>query len=215
MTSLYLEDVLGWFALLGTAVFAMSGALLALRKSMDFVGVSFIAVITGIGGGTVRDLFLGDTPVGWVKNPLDIMICLVCAFALCLFSSRLAGQRMRWLLFADAIGLALFAVLGAAKAETLGAHPLVVILFGAMSATFGGIIRDIICNETPVLFRKEIYITAALIGSTVYVLLPTNFGFDIRALSGLTAALTLRLMSIKYGWTLPFPRYQTNSGDQG
>ena len=214
MVDLYLEDILGWFALVGTAVFAISGALLALRKSMDFVGVSFIATLTGVGGGTVRDLLLGATPVGWVKNPVDIMICLTCAFALCLFSGRLAGQRMQWLLFADAIGLALFAVLGAAKAETLGAHPLVVILFGAMSATFGGVIRDVICNETPVLFRKEIYITAALAGSTVYVLLPLSMGFDIRALSGLTVALTLRLMSIKYGWSLPFPRYGASDGDK-
>jgi len=114
---------------------------------------------------------------------------------------------MQWLLYADALGLALFAVLGAAKAEAADAHPFVAILFGAMSATFGGIIRDIICNETPVLFRKEIYVSAALVGAAVYVLLPVSAGFEVRALAGLGAALLLRLLAIHFSWTLPFPNY--------
>lgn len=202
-----LEDLLAWFAFVGVAVFAISGTMLGLRKSMDVVGVSFIATVTGVGGGTVRDLLLGATPVGWVLNPTDIGVCIACAVLVSCFNRQLLGRRMQWLLYADAAGLALFAVLGAAKAEQAGAHPFVAILFGAMSATFGGIIRDIICNETPVLFRKEIYVSAALVGAAAYVLIPESAGFEVRALAGLIAALSLRLFAIQFSWTLPFPNY--------
>jgi len=202
-----MENVLIWFAYIGTGVFAISGALLGLRKSMDVVGVSFVATVTGVGGGTIRDLLLGATPVGWVENPIDIAICLVCAFIVCALHKMMIGRRMQWLLYADAAGLALFAVLGAAKAEVAGAHPLVAILFGAMSASFGGIIRDIICNEEPILFQKEIYISAALLGGAVYILLPAEIGFELRAVAGLSAALGLRLLALRRGWSLRFPNY--------
>jgi len=155
----------------------------------------------------MRDLLLGVTPVGWVRDPADIVICIVCAFVVCVFSRPLIGRRMQWLLYADAIGLALFSVLGAAKAEMAGAHPFIAILFGAMSATFGGIIRDVICGETPVLFRHEIYITAGLLGAAVYILVPAAYGFDVRAIGGLLAALSLRLLAMQFGWSLPLPRY--------
>lgn len=202
-----LEAVFDLFALIGTAVFAISGALLGLRKRMDIVGVSFVATVTGVGGGTLRDLLLGATPVSWVERPIEIAICVVCAVAVSLFNTIMLGRRMKWLLYADAAGLALFCVLGAAKAEEAGAHAMVAILFGAMSASFGGLLRDIICNEAPVIMRKEIYITAALAGAAVYVLLPASIGFDSRAVAGLLVALLLRVPAIHYGWNLPFPKY--------
>ncbi len=204
-----MDNALLIIAYLGTAVFAISGALLALRKRMDIVGVSFIAAVTGVGGGTVRDLLLGATPVGWVQDPTDVSICIACAVVVCILNPWLDGRRMQWLLYADAAGLALFAVLGAAKAETLGAHPLVVVLFGAMSATFGGVIRDIICSEVPVLFRKEIYITAALVGAAAFMVTPEAYGFAVRAACGFFAALTLRLLAIRFGWVIAFPIYKT------
>lgn len=201
---------LGVLALLGTAVFAVSGALQALRQGMDVVGVSFIAAVTGVGGGTVRDVLLGATPVGWVREPTDLIVCVACAVAVSAFNRALTGARLAWLLYADAAGLALFAVLGAAKAADADAHPFVCVLFGAMSATFGGIIRDVICNEEPVLFRKEIYVTAALFGSGVYVATPRGLeiaGVDAGLLIGLAAALALRVLAMRRGWSLPFPRY--------
>jgi len=201
-----ISTILLWFGYAGTAVFAISGALLALRKSMDIIGVSFIAIMTGVGGGTIRDLLLGATPVAWVKNPADIVICIVCAILVSLLNKLLAGRRMQWLLYADAAGLALFAVVGAATAESYEAHPLVAILFGAMSASFGGIIRDIICGEAPILFSKELYITPALLGAAMFVVLPASLGFDLRAVSGLLIALVLRILAIKLGWSMPFPR---------
>ncbi|MBZ6378053.1 hypothetical protein B5C34_01775 [Pacificimonas flava] len=203
-----LSELFFWYALVGTAVFAISGALLALRKGMDVVGVSFIAVVTGVGGGTVRDLLLGDTPVHWVREPLDIAVCIACAVVACALNRWLLGRRMDWLLYADAAGLALFAVLGAAKAEQASAHWLVAVLLGAMSATFGGIIRDIVCGERPILFAKELYITPALLGGAVFVALPGPLGFDLRALCGLAAALVLRLVAIRLSLSLPFPRYR-------
>lgn len=176
---------------------------------MDIVGVTFVATVTGIGGGTLRDLLLGDLPVGWVETPNSIFVCMAAAVLVSAFNSKITGggRRLRWLLYADAAGLALFAVLGAAKAEAVGAHPLVVVLFGAMSACFGGIIRDVICNETPVVFSQDIYITAALAGGLIYVVLPESSGFEWRAGLGLVSALALRLLAMRYGWSLAFPRY--------
>lgn len=202
-----LQALFDLFALIGTAVFAVSGALLGLRNRMDIVGVSFVATVTGVGGGTLRDLLLGATPVSWVERPMEITICIVCALIVSLFNAKMLGRRMQWLLYADAAGLALFCVLGAAKAEEAGAHAMVAILFGAMSASFGGLLRDVICNEEPIIMRKEIYITAALVGAAAYVLLPSSLGFDIRAIAGLTVALLLRVSAIHFGWSLPFPRY--------
>nr|WP_306265394.1 trimeric intracellular cation channel family protein [Pararhizobium sp. IMCC3301] len=210
VTEIDVQQAFNIFALIGTAVFAISGALLGLRNRMDVVGVSFVATVTGVGGGTLRDLLLGATPVSWVVRPLELEICIVSAVLVSLLNSRLLGRRMQWLLYADAAGLALFCVLGAAKAEAAGAHPLVAILFGAMSASFGGLLRDVICNEVPVIMRREIYITAALAGASVYILLPASLGFDVRGLAGLIVALVLRVSAIHFGWNLPFPKYKSD-----
>ncbi|MGF1455628.1 MAG: trimeric intracellular cation channel family protein [Alphaproteobacteria bacterium] len=204
------DQTLSLFALVGTGVFAISGALMALRKRMDLVGITFIAALTGVGGGTVRDLLLGDTPVAWVRDPTSVLICMVCAVAVSLLHRTVIDRPLTWLLYADAAGLALFAVLGAAKAESLGAHPAVAVLFGAMTATFGGLIRDVICGERPILFRKEIYITAALAGGGTFILVPAAWGFDARAGIGLGVGLSLRLAAIWFRWVLPFPRYDTD-----
>lgn len=203
-----MEPVLVILSVAGIAVFAVSGALLGLRKEMDVVGVSFVATVTGVGGGTIRDLLLGATPVAWVRDPRDIIVCLAGALLVCLFHKQLSGRRMQGLLYADAAGLALFAVLGASTALAADAHPLIAILFGAMSASFGGVIRDVMCNETPVLFSSELYVTPALLGATAFVVLPDSLDFEIRAAAGVTAALTLRLCAIRFGWSIPFPRYR-------
>lgn len=199
-------DLVLWIALFGTAVFAVSGALMALRQGMDFIGVSFIATVTGVGGGTFRDVLLGDTPLSWVLDPTPVAVCIGCALVCCFFNRFLIGRRMQWLLYADALGLAMFAALGAQKAELAGAHPLVIVLFGAVSASFGGIIRDIICNEPPVLLRQEIYISAAILGALVYVLIPPDIAFDVRLIASVGAALSLRLVAIWRGWSLNFPK---------
>ncbi|WP_031552395.1 trimeric intracellular cation channel family protein [Parvularcula oceani] len=202
-----MNEILALFALLGTAVFAVSGALLGLRKEMDIVGVSFVATVTGVGGGTIRDLLLGATPVAWVREPTVILLCIACAFGVSLLNRWLIGRRMQWLLYADAAGLSLFAVLGASTALAAEAHPFVAVLFGAMSASFGGVIRDVMCDETPVIFSHEIYITPALLGAAVFTFAPFGLAFEPRAALGVIAALALRLLAIQRGWSVPFPRY--------
>jgi uncharacterized membrane protein YeiH len=203
-----MNGILEWFTLAGVAVFAVSGALLGLRKQMDIIGVAFLATVTGIGGGTVRDVLIGATPVGWVRDPTVVAICIGCAIAISPFNAWLLGQRMRWLLYADAVGLSLFSVLGASTAESAGAHPLVCVLFGAMTATFGGIIRDIVASETPILFRREIYVTATLAGAFIYIVLPQSWPFILRAPPGISVALAMRLLALRFNWSLPFPRYR-------
>lgn len=199
-------ETIMWVSIFGTAVFAVSGALMALRQGMDVIGVSFIATVTGIGGGTVRDLLLGDAPLNWVTDPMPIFICIGCALVCCLFNHRMLGWRMHWLLYADAIGMATFSILGAQKAQLFGAHPLIVVLFGALSACFGGIIRDVICNQPPILISHEIYITAAILGPTVYIFMPASVGFEMQLIAGIAAALLLRVFAICWDWSLSFPK---------
>ena len=203
-----LSSLLVWFAFAGTAVFAISGALQGLRQEMDIVGVAFLASLTGIGGGTLRDLLLGATPVGWVLDPTDLVICIGCAVLTALFNRRMLGRRLSWLVYADAVGMGLFAVLGTAKALDHGASPLVAVLFGAMSATFGGVIRDVVCQQRPIVFHKEIYVSAALLGGLVYLLSSAFLTTDLAAIAGVFAALSLRLAAVRGGWHMPFPDYR-------
>ncbi|MFC7291657.1 trimeric intracellular cation channel family protein [Hirschia litorea] len=203
-----MENILQIIAYVGIIVFAVSGALLGLRKQMDVVGVTFLATVTGVGGGTLRDVLLGATPVSWVNDPTNIAICIISAVVVCFLNSWIIGQRLKWLLYADAVGLALFAVLGAAKAQEAGAHPFVAILFGAMSASFGGIIRDVICGDKPILFDKEIYISAALLGGGIYVLVPADWmSNEVKTVLATVLAMALRMCAMIRGWHLTFPKY--------
>ncbi|ACT60093.1 trimeric intracellular cation channel family protein [Hirschia baltica] len=203
-----MENILQIIAYMGIIVFAVSGALLGLRKQMDVVGVAFLASVTGVGGGTLRDVLLGATPVSWVNDPTNIAICIISAVVVCFLNSWIIGQRLKWLLYADAVGLALFAVLGAAKAQEAGAHPFVAILFGAMSASFGGIIRDVICGDKPILFNKEIYISAALLGGGIYVLVPADWmSNEVKTVTATVLAMALRMFAMVRGWHLTFPKY--------
>lgn len=201
-----MEDYFVWLSLAGTAVFALSGALMALRQGMDVVGVSFIATVTGIGGGTIRDLFLGKVPLGWVAAPMPVTVCIAAAVLACFCNRFILGHRMTWLLYADAAGMALFAVLGARAADISGAHPLVSVLMGAMSASLGGILRDVICNETPLLLKHEIYITAAVIGGAVYIATPFIPDPTLRAGIAILVALAIRILAIRRNLRLSFPK---------
>ena len=165
-----LDALLRWLDLAGIAVFAASGALVASRKRMDAVGFILIAAVTGFGGGTLRDLLLGRTPVFWLRDPALLAVASSVAL-LVFFTAHRIESRFRALLWADAVGLALYAVLGAEIALLAGAKPWAAVLLGVVTATFGGVVRDVICNEIPLLLRKEIYALAALAGATVFVLL--------------------------------------------
>ena len=162
-----IEQLIWWVDIIGTGVFAISGALLARRKQMDIIGYLFIGTLTGIGGGTLRDLLLGQN-IFWIQDPLYLFVTAGFSIATFVVTAK-AHQLMRLLIWFDAVGLSLFTVLGAQKTIELGAPYSVAILMGVMSATFGGIMRDVVCNDIPVMLRKEIYISAALCGAIVFV----------------------------------------------
>lgn len=191
---------LDWF---GIVVFAATGALVASRKEMDVFGFALLATVTGVGGGTVRDVLLGRLPVFWVQEPAYILVCVIVAVIL-FFTSHLPESRYRLLLWFDAIGLSLFAVVGADRALDIVASPIVAVVMGVVTATFGGIIRDILGGEVPVLLRKEIYVTAALAGALVYVGgRALALGEPYALLAGFFACLVVRGLALWFGWSLP------------
>ncbi|MEZ5792239.1 MAG: trimeric intracellular cation channel family protein [Nitratireductor sp.] len=199
----------------GVAVFAATGALAASRKQLDIIGFLFLASLTGIGGGTIRDLVLGHTPVFWVTNPAYLMVCIATATVL-YFAAPLVEYRYRLLLWLDAIGLAAYCVMGAQRGLEAGASPLVAIVTGMMTATVGGILRDVVSNEASVLLRREIYITAALLGASGFVLLQ-NLGVEpaISALVAGLVALFVRGGALIFGWTMPGYRHRAGRPSQG
>lgn len=186
----------------GVALFAATGALAAARRKHDIVTFGFFAVVTGVGGGTMRDLLLG-VPVFWVGDGGYLAVSLVAALAVWLTGTGPAW-RMTALLWLDAVGLAAYAVLGAAKALTVGAAPLVALAMGVMSAAFGGIVRDVIAGEPSVLLTREIYVTAAVFGAGGYVLM-TALGVPspLPALAGAAIGFGIRAGALAFGWTLP------------
>jgi uncharacterized membrane protein YeiH len=188
----------------GVAVFGATGAQAAARRKHDIVTFGFFGAVTGVGGGTLRDLLIG-APVFWVGQPVYLAVPVTAAVAIWLVGWGRRGERL--LLWLDALGMAAYAVVGAMKAEALGAPPLSAVVMGVLTATFGGIIRDVLAEEPSVLLRREIYVTAALAGASVFAGL-TWIGVAIlpAALAGFAAAFALRAGAMLFGWRLPgFP----------
>jgi uncharacterized membrane protein YeiH len=205
-----IAQFLDWF---GICVFALSGALVASRKNMDIVGFSLLGCATGIGGGTVRDVVLGLQPVFWVQKPAYLLTCVFVASA-AFFAINFIQSRMRLLVWSDAVGLALFSVTGAEIALAKGVGPTIAIAMGVATATLGGIIRDLLGGEVPIILRREIYATAALLGAATFVL-GQQFGLaqDAALVIGFGAAFGLRAAAITLDLSLPvFDRGQ-NNGD--
>jgi uncharacterized membrane protein YeiH len=193
----------------GVVVFALTGALVAARKRMDPFGFILLATVTGVGGGTLRDLLL-DRRVFWIEAPSDVMLCTAVALTAWAIAYAKPGMLDGWgakrlLIWADAAGLALFAVVGAQKGLASGVPIVSAIAFGAMTATFGGIIRDILAGDRPmVLWSRDFYVTAAAAGAAMTVVL-AQIGLDARLvmLGGLAAGFGLRAGSLLFGWSFP------------
>ena len=192
-----------WIQLAGVAVFAISGALAAGRKSLDLLGVVVIATVTALGGGTLRDLLL-DRTVFWIAEPRFLTVTLI-AGLLTVPYVRFARPPETFLLVADALGLALFSIAGAQIAASTGAPGLVVVMMGALTGVFGGVLRDVLCNEIPLILRKgSIYATASIVGCVLFVAL-RSLGMDRipAAAAGMFSIAALRLAAIQFGLSLP------------
>ncbi|MDX2289233.1 MAG: trimeric intracellular cation channel family protein [Hyphomicrobiaceae bacterium] len=185
------------------AVFAVTGALVASRKQMDIFGFALLGTVTGVGGGTVRDILIGSLPVFWVKDPTYVVTALV-ASVLVYFTAHIPESRYRLLLWLDAVGLALVAVIGADRGLAAGTGGFIAIVMGVITAVFGGIIRDILGGESPVILRREIYVIPAIVGASVFVALTTiGAPAAIAAGAGFCGCLLVRSLALVYGWSLP------------
>lgn len=199
---LSLDALLGALGWAGTAVFAMAGALTASRKQLDPVGFVLIACVTAFGGGTIRDLVL-DRTVFWLDEPNLVLMASAVALVV-FFTAHWVERRFALLLWADAVGMALFAVVGAEAAYSHTGNAWIAILMGTITATFGGLLRDMICAELPLLLRKEIYATAAAVGAALFVVM-TELGLPntVAVCAGMAVAFGIRAAALRRGWSLP------------
>jgi len=189
--------------ILGTIAFAISGALAAIRKRMDLFGVLIIAFVTAIGGGTIRDLLIGDTPVTWIRSLTATYAIFFSAVFTIVFRNKLDVIKTSLFLF-DTIGIGLFTIVGIEKGLMFDLHPIICIALGTISACFGGVIRDTFCNEIPVIFRKEIYATACISGGLIFFLLrETSLQQDFIYLLTAATIICIRLLAVIKSWSFP------------
>jgi uncharacterized membrane protein YeiH len=189
--------------ILGTIAFAISGVLIAINKKMDLFGILIIAFVTAIGGGTLRDVLIGQTPVSWMKDMTFTYVILGSAVFAIIVRRKINYLRTSLFLF-DTIGIGLYTVVGVEKGISAGLHPIICIALGTISACFGGVLRDMLCNEIPVIFRKEIYATACILGGLSYFLL-RKLPIDpnvVFAIAGLIV-IVMRLFAVKFKIALP------------
>ncbi|PIF00523.1 MAG: hypothetical protein CR994_05480 [Maribacter sp.] len=189
--------------ILGTAAFAISGVLVAMEKKLDLFGVLIIAFVTAIGGGTLRDVLIGNTPVFWMTEPIYLFTILGSVILAILFVNQLEYLRKTLFLF-DTIGIGLFTMVGIEKGLSVELTPVICIILGTITASFGGVIRDTLCNEIPVIFQKEIYATACIFGGISYFLLallpidPTYAN-----ITAIFVVIVLRLLAVRFHIALP------------
>lgn len=196
-------SILHVIELLGVAVFAVSGALAAGRRSLDMLGVVVIATVTATGGGTLRDLLLDRSPVFWIADTTYLYVSIAAAL-LTVAYARFRHPPERFILIADALGLALFSISGAQIAENAGHGGIVVVIMGTLTGAAGGMLRDILCAEVPLILRRSrIYATAAIAGVIVYLGLQFFIDRTLAALLGMACVAGLRLAAIIWDWTLP------------
>lgn len=201
-----------WMTLLdyfGLAVFAISGAMVAAEKRLDVVGFIFFAVATGIGGGTLRDVVLGRLPVFWVQDPTPLVLCVLMAVVSYFLVHRIRNYH-RALLWADALGMATFSVIGTQIALSVGAPWPICLVMGIFTASFGGVLRDVIAQQPSVILMQDIYITAALLGGSAYLAFFWLVGLPmpIAAALAIACAFALRGAAIRYNLKLPaFTRF--------
>ncbi len=187
----------------GTFAFAVSGTLSASEKKLDLFGASFIGFITAVGGGTMRDLLMGNTPVTWVKNVDYFLLILSAILFTFIFFKRVIKLKHTLFLF-DTIGIGVFTIIGIDKALMYELSAPICMVMGLSSAVVGGVIRDTLCNDVPLIFHKEIYATACIVGGTIYLLLDYfNVNIYFSQIATITSIIIIRLVAIKFNLSLP------------
>lgn len=200
--------MLNYIFMIAITAEAMSGALAAGRRNMDIFGVALIAFITALGGGTVRDMLLGNFPVIWTQHPIYIYLT-ISAGLLTIYIARYMRHLHKLFLITDAMGLVAFTVIGCNVAIDLDYPTVVVVMAGITTGIFGGILRDIMCNRTPMVLLKELYASVSLIVALFYVSLRAlEINHDINLLASFSLGLSLRLAAIRWSWSLPVFSYE-------
>jgi uncharacterized membrane protein YeiH len=197
-----LEHFIYLLDLFGVAMLAVSGSLAARGKGIDWFGVLVLAFVTAVGGGTFRDLVLGNTPVFWAKNTTYVFLVLSVSFTTILFANFIHRKR-QWLLYMDAIGLATFNIIGIQVAQSLGFSSAICIIMGVMTGTVGGIIRDVLSNEIPLILREEVYAVTAITGGVFYFIAEPYLAAEYLIVSTLLITCIFRLVAIKKHLKLP------------
>lgn len=201
------------FDIFGTFIFAMTGALRGVRHRLDFLGVIVLACTVGVGGGIFRDLLLGATPVAAYEHESYLLVCIATGMVVFFLAPHIEAK---WSLisFGDAIGLGVFTALGAAKGLLYGAGPIGIILSGVFSAVVGGVLRDVMVREVPVVLTSDFYATASLIGGIVFVLLSrTSAPFPVQIAITAFLVMTIRLLALKFNVRLPVAKFKTAGDD--
>lgn len=189
--------------ILGTIAFAISGALSAMNKKFDLFGIFIISFVTAIGGGTLRDILIGNTPVSWMQDALNIYLISIVTCLSIVFRNKLDYLKKSLFLF-DTIGLGVFTIIGIEYGIQAQLAPIFSIALGTITGCFGGVIRDVLCNEIPVIFRKEIYATVSILGGIYFMILfNLNFSLNSIYISTTLLIILIRLIAVKYHISLP------------
>lgn len=187
----------------GTLVFAISGVLAGVDRKFDLFGVYILGFVTAVGGGTLRDVLIGSTPVGWMQN--EIYVYLIASALPITYFTRPVIERMKKSFFLfDTIGIGLFTILGLQKTLSVGLSPLIAVMMGVVSAVFGGVIRDVLSSHSPLIFRKEIYAFACLAGAVLYLILDQFFIEPVSITASILVVIVIRILAIWKHWNLPF-----------
>jgi uncharacterized membrane protein YeiH len=195
--------MLQWLYLIAIVAEAMTAALAAGRRSMDWVGVCLLGCVTALGGGSARDVLLGNYPLAWVEHPFYLALTAGAALAT-IAVARVMHHLRKIFLFLDAVGLVVFTIIGCNVAEGLGLPVVVVIVAGMITGCVGGVLRDVLCAEVPLLFRSELYASVSVITGVLYVSgLSTGIPHDVIAACAMLLGLSLRLLAIRFQWNMP------------
>lgn len=196
-------SIFDFLDLLGTAAFAISGALFAIKKRMDSFGVIIIAFVTAVGGGTIRDMLINADRITWMNN-LNYIYVIIAAVIFAIIFRKKIGYLSKSLFLFDTIGLGIFTIIGTEIGLQNNFHPLICVTLGVITATFGGVIRDTLSNEIPLIFQKEIYATACIIGAFTYLALNTfNINQDLNHILTTLMVIAVRLIAVKFKLKLP------------